>query len=83
VAKSKLEMDDIIHDILDNSAEIFAGVSVLIILLLTLYFREQYVTSILAAIAIIAIGLERRGRLFDRVVSILVVLFLAVSFNFL
>jgi hypothetical protein len=75
-----MDKDEVIDFVKENFAEMLGGLCVTVLVLMLLLFRKQYVVSFLGCIAIAAIGFERRAKVFDRIVSMLVVFMLALGF---
>jgi len=72
--------DQFISWIKQYSAEFIAAMSILILVLLIIFLKKQYVIAVIGMLAILAIGFGRRGKLFDRIVSTLVIFLLAFGF---
>ncbi|MBN2458269.1 hypothetical protein JXB31_04020 [Candidatus Woesearchaeota archaeon] len=81
--KEKQKSDELKEELFTNLPEIIAGAGIITVSLLLLFFRRQYITSIIGCLAILAIAVEKRGSHFDRIVSEAVIIFLAISFMFL
>jgi hypothetical protein len=75
-----IEKDSVVEFIKDNFSEMIGSISIFTMVLLLLLLKRQYIVTILGCLSIVAIALERRAKGFDRIVSILVILCLAVGF---
>jgi len=60
--------------------ELLAGFCIITIISLMFVLKKQFEISIIGFVSISAIMFERRGKLFDKVVAILVIFLLAVGF---
>ena len=75
-----IDKDQIIEWTKEYFGEILAGLCILIIVFMIIIFKKQFVVSILATLTMLAIGVERRARVFDKTVAILVIFSLAFGF---
>jgi hypothetical protein len=75
-----IEKDVVIEFVKENFSEMLGGLCVMVLVMLLMFMRKQYVITVLGCIGIGAIAYERRAKVFDRTVSILVVFALAVGF---
>jgi hypothetical protein len=78
-----ISKDQIFEWIIDYIGEILLLVCILIIVFFMILLKKQYVIALLGMVSILAIGLERRSKLFDKVVSLLVVFVLTFGFMLL
>ena len=75
-----INRQEIINDLKHNGPELASGFCILLLSLLLLYMKRQYVITLLGAIAILVIAMEKRAQFFDRIVALLVIFFLTIGF---
>ena len=78
-----ISKDQIFEWILDYIGELLILFCILILVFFLIFLKKQYVIALLGMVSILAIGLERRSKLFDKVVSLLVVFVLTFGFMLL
>lgn len=61
-------------------AELLAGLCIITIISLMFVLKRQFAISIIGFVSIGAIMFERRGKVFDKIVAILVIFLLTVGF---
>jgi len=76
----KFEKEDLIEWSIEYFGEIISGLCIVFLLLMIIILKKQYVIAILGMTCMIAIGIERRAKAFDKIVSILVIFILSVGF---
>jgi len=77
-----IDRDEIIEFTRDNIGEIVSGFCIFLLVMLLFMLKRQYTIGIIALVSITAVGIERRAKSFDKVVSVLVIFFLATGFMF-
>lgn len=60
--------------------EVIGALCILILVFLIIFLKRQYVIAILGCVCIFALSIEKRAKVFDKTVSILVIFSLAVGF---
>ncbi len=76
----KVEKDTIIEWSKDYFSYLLAGMCILILVFMMIFRKTQYTITIIGCISIVALAIEKRARVFDKVVSMLVIFFLAAGF---
>jgi len=76
----KIEKDYLIEWTKENFGYIVAGFCILTLAFMLLYLKRQYIITIIGCVSILALALEKRIRVFDKVVSSLVIFSLAAGF---
>lgn len=69
--------------IMDYIGEILVLICILILIFFMILLKKQYVIALIGMSSIFAIGLEKRAKIFDKVVSLLVVFVLTFGFMLL
>lgn len=64
------------------AGEALAGITLFVLVIMMIILKRQFAVTIgvIASVCIAAIGIENRAKIFDKLVSILVVFSLAVGF---
>ncbi len=76
----KLEKEELLDWVREYFGELISGLCIFFLLLVILILKKQYVIAVLGMVCMIAIGVERRAKAFDKIVSILVIFILSVGF---
>lgn len=85
-------LKEIKRGMLENLSEILSAVFVLVLTLVLVYFSlfgfienilQYIIITIVGSAFMLLIGFEKRARIFDKYVSLVVVFFLSLSFLFL
>jgi len=76
----KLEKEELLDWVRNYFSELISGICIFLLLLLILVLKKQYVIAVLGMGCMLAIGIERRAKAFDKMVSILVIFILSVGF---
>ena len=72
--------NEIIEDLLENASEITMAFEILILVLFLLFLKKQYIISLLGMVFILALGIEKRASLFEKILSMSVIFVVTIGF---
>jgi hypothetical protein len=74
------QTNEIKKELKKNLLELLSAFFIIIIMLFLLYLKKNYFIGIIASGLILIIGFEKRGNIFDKIVSISVIFLLSIGF---
>ncbi len=81
--KEEAKKKSIKEELKENIAEIVSSLFVVILSVMIIFEKKQYIITAISAIFILVIGLEKRAGRFDRIVAASVIFVLSVGFMFI
>ncbi|MFP4403242.1 MAG: hypothetical protein ACOC3X_01845 [Nanoarchaeota archaeon] len=74
------DFNELKKELKSNILELSSAFFIIFIMLFILYFKTNYFISIIASVLILAIGFEKRGNKFDKIVSMFVIFLFSIAF---
>jgi hypothetical protein len=72
--------NEIVEDLVANLAELLMAFEIMLLVVLLLLIRKQYIISIFGMLFILVLGIEKRASLFERILSMTVIFVVTIGF---
>ncbi len=72
--------NEIVEDLVANMAELLMAFEIMLLVIMLLLMRKQYIISIFGMLFILVLGIEKRASLFERILSMTVIFVVTIGF---